>query len=408
MTGVESKIRKRLATRGKIPFAEFMGLALFDPEGGYYTDEALFGPAGDYFTSPATHPAFGALVAVQLQRMWEVLDHPARFTVVEMGAGNGLLAGDVVEYAAGRSSDFSGCLNYVAVDRFRPADESKAPDDTHRIIADGVPLSQVTGCFLSNELVDSFPVHRFQIHRGTVNEIYVALTEDGEFTEVTAEPSTPLLAERIEELALSLPDGFRGEVNLGIPPWLSQVSNALKRGFVVTIDYGYEAAELYSQARAGGTLQTYYRHTQGGSPYQRVGRQDITAHVDFSALGSTGNSLGLQLLGLRTQARFLRDLGFEAMHQKVRGLGLSDRERNANTMAMLELVKPEGLGGFKVHVQERGSGVTGLDQLTPAEPAPGQLDVPLLGPRHMPLMEGRYPHLEWDPGDLWPFGREEP
>ncbi|MDP6402752.1 MAG: SAM-dependent methyltransferase [SAR202 cluster bacterium] len=385
-----------------------MGLALFDPEGGYYTDEALFGPAGDYFTSPATHPAFGALVAVQLQRMWEVLGHPARFTVVEMGAGNGLLASDVVEYAAGMSSDFSGCLNYVAVDRFRPADESKAPDGAHRIIADGVPLSQVTGCFLSNELVDSFPVHRFQIHLGAVNEIYVALNEDGAFTEVVAEPSTPLLAGRIEELALSLPDGFRGEVNLGIPPWLSQVSNALKRGFVVTIDYGYEAAELYSQARAGGTLQTYYRHTQGGSPYQRVGRQDITAHVDFSALGSAGNSLGLQLLGLPTQARFLRDLGFEAMRQKVRGQGLGDRERNANTMAMLELVKPEGLGGFKVLVQERGTGVTGLGQLAPAESVLGQLDVPPLGPRHMPLMEGRYPHLEWDPGDLWPFGREEP
>ena len=408
MTGVESKIRKRLATRGKIPFAEFMGLALFDPEGGYYTDESPFGPAGDYFTSPATHPAFGALVAVQLQRMWEVLGHPARFTVVEMGAGNGLLASDVVEYAAGMSSDFSGCLNYVAVDRFRPADESKAPDGAHRIIADGVPLSQVTGCFLSNELVDSFPVHRFQIHLGAVNEIYVALNEDGAFTEVVAEPSTPLLAGRIEELALSLPDGFRGEVNLGIPPWLSQVSNALKRGFVVTIDYGYEAAELYSQARAGGTLQTYYRHTQGGSPYQCVGRQDITAHVDFSALGSAGNSLGLQLLGLPTQARFLRDLGFEAMRQKVRGQGLGDRERNANTMAMLELVKPEGLGGFKVLVQERGTGVTGLGQLAPAESVLGQLDVPPLGPRHMPLMEGRYPHLEWDPGDLWPFGREEP
>ena len=400
----EATIRDRLASRGQITFAEFMELALYHPQGGYYSSPSAFGVEGDYFTSPAAHPAFGALMAVQLQRMWEVMDRPPQFFVVEMGAGSGLLARDVVGYAARMSTAFAQSLRYLTLERYALPDEAATlPSCIYRIITGGVPLKGVVGCFISNELVDSFPVHRFQIYQEMVKEIYVALDEHGGLTEVLDEPSTPLLSQRLSSLGLSLPEGFEGEVNLHIGPWMNEVSAALERGFVITIDYGYEAEELYSHKRAGGTLQTHYRHTRGGSPYQRTGEQDITAHVDFSSIASEGKALVLDSLGLTTQSQFMRGLGFDDMLEQLRARKLSQRERDANMMAMLELVKPEGLGGFRVLIQERATGVKDLSQVA-STTSTGDLDVPLLRPDHVPLMEGRYPHLAWEPEDLWPFG----
>jgi SAM-dependent MidA family methyltransferase len=391
----------RIERWGKISFAEVMRLALYHPLGGYYTRSSAVGASGDYFTSPAAHPAFGALFAVQLHRMWELLERPERFVVVEMGAGSRLLARAALDYAGRMGQDFAQSLRYVALERYAdPAQGADRAISMQPVVTDSVPLKGVVGCLVSNELVDSFPVHRFQIDHGSVKEVY--LTEDGRggLTEVLDQPSTPLLAQRLAQLGRELPDGFQGEVNLDIAPWMREVSDALERGFVVTIDYGFEADELYSSKRAHGTLQTYYRHTQGGSPYQRVGKQDITAHVDFSFIASEGSSLGLVPLGLRTQSQFLKTLGFDLMLEALRAKELDQRRRNGNMMALLELVKAEGLGGFKVLIQERGTGVDDLGQLTPQ--APPEIEVPLLRLEHVPLMEGRYPHLAWDMEELWP------
>ena len=399
----EAEIRRRIAWQGKITFAEFMELALYHPEGGYYANPSPFGRAGDYFTSPAAHPAFGALKAVQLQRMWELVGCPRRFYAVEMGAGTGLLARDIVDHAGRLHGAFAEALCYTALDRYAAAGDAQAsPNGIQRLIAAGAPLRGVVGCIISNELLDSFPVHRFRVHDGAVKEVYVALDEEGGFTDELADPSTPELVGRIDSLGLSLSEGFRGEVNLSIRPWMRQVSDALEKGFVMTIDYGYLAQELYSSTRAGGTLQTYYRHTQGSGPYHRVGQQDITAHVDFSLVVSEGEALGLRPLALLSQSRFLRNLGFEDMHQRLREMTLSQRERNANSMAMLELVKPDGLGAFKVLVQERATGVGDPAQLTPCVDLASKAAVPLLSPAHMPLMMGRYPHLAWNFEELWP------
>ena len=401
----EPTIRSRIAEQGKITFAEFMELALYHPEGGYYTSPSPFGATGDYYTSPAAHPAFGALMAIQLRRMWEALDSPARFFVVEMGAGSGLLARDVVDYASKMSGYFSRCLRYIAQERYAAiGGKSATVIDIRRIVADGVPLRGVVGCFISNELVDSFPVHRFQVHQGTPKEVYVALDEHGEFAEVLDEPSSPLLAERLGDAGRTLPEGFRGEVNLRVRPWMREISAALERGFVVTIDYGYGALEQYASKRSEGTIQTYYRHTQGGSLYQRIGRQDITSHVDFSSIASEGWSLGLISLGLLTQSHFLRGLGFQRMLERLREHKLSQRERNANRMATLELAKPDGLGNLKVLIQERATGIKDLSQLLPDTSSMDETEVPLLRPDHIPLMEGRYPHLAFEPEEMWPFG----
>ena len=350
------------------------------------------------------HPAFGALIAVQAQRMWELLGRPSPFLLVEMGAGNGVLARDVVDYVSSMPTPFVNALRYVALDRYvvsPPAGNSPYKPDC--VLTSLVPLKGVVGCFVSNELVDSFPVHRFQIQDGSVREIYVGVDGDA-FCEVLGEPSTPLLEQRLQRLGYRLPDGYRGEVNLGIAPWIEGVSDALYRGFVVTVDYGHEDDELYSPARSMGSVQTYYRHTDGGSPYRRVGRQDITAHVDFSQVMVEGNVRGLRSVALLTQNRFLKGIGFNKMMARLRGMQVGQRALSGNRMAMLELVKLDGLGGLKVLVQEKGTGVETVAQLTAGgsevvDSVPG---VPMLRSHHMRLMEARYPHSAFEQGDMWP------
>ena len=150
-------------------------------------------------------------------------------------------------------------------------------------------------------------------------------------------------------------------------------------------------------------MQTYYAHTGGADPFVRIGDQDITAHVDFSQLVDDGASVGLQPVALVSQAAWLRGLGFDDMLHRLRESGLSQADLRANTMSMLDLVRPEGLGGFRVLMQQKGTGVESIGPLTPTGGRDRPRDLPLLGPRHMRLLEGRYPHAAWDPGDLWPF-----
>ena len=389
-SGAEREIRARIAARGRVTFAEFMEAALYDPRGGYYTGA---GADVDYYTSPAAHPAFGALVAVQLSRMWEALGRPGCFTAVEMGAGGGLLARDVVSYAERALSPFSGALRYVTVDRARP---SRVVEDVRHMVASRMPVAAVVGCVLSNELLDAFPVRRFEIRDGRVLEVYVVVC-GGRFAEELDEPSTPALAEHVERLGVALPEGFRGELNTGIAPWIADVSGALERGFVLTIDYGYVREELNSADR-GDTVQGYYRHTGGASPYDRVGEQDLTAHVDFTHVVEEGRRAGLRALSLQSQARFLRDMGLDGLLERVRREPMPESRRMANLMAIRELVKPQGLGGFKVLVQAKGDVST--EPLDDAAPASEKLPLPLLTAEHARLLEGRYPHLAWAPDDF--------
>lgn len=404
-TAAERTIRRRIRQQGSITFAEFMQTALYHPVDGYYTSEKPFGAAGDYYTSPAVHPAFGALLAIQLYGMWRCLGKPSEFAVVEMGAGNGILARDISSFATQLPDRFAECLTYICVDRYALRHEEAALDSAASrmewLRAEALPLRGVVGCFISNELIDAFPVHRFQIVDGKVREIYVSLDGDGEFVEALDEPSTPLIEERLGELGFPLEDGHRGEVSLQVKPWLGEVARALARGFVLTIDYGYEAAELYSARRRFGTLQTYYRHTEGSSPYQRVGRQDLTAHVDFSLLQSVGRAAGLNSVAYTTQAELLDNLGIRDMMEQVRSANISRHERSANVVGLRELLKPEGLGGFKVLIQEKATTATLESQVGSRDAGWGELPVPLLSSRHMPLMEGRYPHTSSETPALW-------
>lgn len=384
-TAAEREIRSRIADRGMITFREFMELALYCPDqGGYYTDPDARAARADYYTSPAAHPAFGAAIAIQLRSMWRALGRPRPFSAVELGAGDGLLARDVVGYAERLDGPFAGALRYVTVDLAEPS-----------------PV-EVTGCVLSNELVDAMPVARFQVEAGRAMEIFVTVDADGSLRERLAEPVTCAIGERLSTLGGDLPDGFRGEVNDGIRPWMERVAGILSRGFVLTIDYGGTAREIYARER--GTLQTYFRHVDGLSPFQNVGRQDMTAHVDFTAVEVEGARVGLRSIGLMTQRRMLESCGIDRIGAQLREMGLGQGELAANLYGVGKLTRPDGLGGFRALLQERGTGVEAAGQVLPSGeelehlPAP-----PILGPGHMRLREGGYPPSSFEMDALWPM-----
>ena len=391
----EAQVQALIAAKGQITFAEFMEAALYHPKGGFYSTGGGVGP--DFFTSPAAHPAFGALIAAQLSSMWEALDRPSPMYVIESGAGRGLLAADVLAAASG---SFAKALRYVAVDR---AAGPIVSSDAGSVTASGLPFRGLVGCIVSNELIDAFPVHRFRVVDGRAEEIYVTTNAEGGLTDRPRPPSTPFLESRISDLEAELPDGFRGEVCPAVNEWTADVAASLDRGFVITFDYGYEGVELLRPDRTGGTLQTYRRHIQGAALYKEIGRQDMTADVDFGLLASVGEAAGLRSIGRLDQAAFLRRNGFDDMLGRLRRIDLTEPERQANRMGMLELVKSPGLGDFKVLVQEKNTGVSDAAELAPGPSSADAREVPLLRPEHMKLMESRYPHLAWEPPeDLWP------
>ena len=392
----EEQIRARIRAEGRISFAEFMEAALYDPTGGFYSRGG--GVGLDFFTSPTAHPAFGALIAAQLRSIWEALERTSPMYVVELGAGSGLLAADVLSAASG---SFAEALVYVTVDR---AGRPTIPSAAHWVKATGLPLRGLTGCVLSNELIDAFPVHRFQVVDGRLEELYVALDAEEALINLPGPPSSDL-EPHIRTIDTDLPDGFRGELCPAVYPWAKEVADALERGFVLTIDYGFSGGQVLRPDRVDGTLQTYHRHTQGAALYEAIGSRDITADVDFGRLESAGEAAGLQTVGRVFQADFLRRNGFDEILHRLRRLSLGERERQANRMGMLELVKPEGLGGFNVLVQEKNTGVDDIGQIAPDPSVVSTGDVPLLGPNHINLASGRYPHAAWEPGDLWPFDK---
>ena len=405
-TSAEAEIRRRIIERGPIPFAEFMDVALYWPQGGYYSvarrsEEGPFGPGGDYYTSPMTHPAFGALLSVQLYQFWLLLGRPNPFWVVEPGSGNGQLCRDILQIAQSLPKGFPGSLRYLCLDR---SHQGAAPFHSQAvpIVADGVPFRDLQGCVISNELLDSFPVHRVRVEQGILREVYVALESDdvsGEdrLVEWLGDPSNPNLEVRLEELGIQLDEGQTAEFNLSLDSWASSVASALKAGFVLTIDYGKRAGDLYStELRPRGTLVTYYRHTQTDSPFRHVGQQDITAQVDFTSAVNAGRKAGMEPLGYTVQGQFLRNLGFDQLRRRITSTPMPVDQAAANRAGLLALTRTDGLGDFKVLVQGKGlpSGREGLPELWGFAQRPEvrelvqELSLPLLSPRHMFLPQG--------------------
>ncbi|MCC5629541.1 class I SAM-dependent methyltransferase [Nostoc sphaeroides CHAB 2801] len=354
----------------RITFAQFMDLALYHPEYGYYSSDAVkIGfKDSDFFTSPNLCSDFGELLAEQFLQMWEILGKPVPFSLVEMGAGQGLLALHILKYHQLHYPDFFTALEYIIVEKsptLRQEQQQRLQDFPVRWCnLEDIPQSAIAGCFFSNELVDAFPVHQFILETGELREIYVTRDSNEKetcpsFIEVTGEPSTLQLAQHLDFLGIDLsqsayPDGYRSEINLAAGDWLSIVADRLQRGYVLTIDYGYPASRYYNPRRSQGTLQCYYQHRFHDNPYINIGRQDITAHVDFTALERWGENYNLKNIGFIQQGLFLMALGLGD-----RIAALSDQQQPLSQLlqrrdALHQLIDPTGLGGFGVLIQSKG------------------------------------------------------
>jgi SAM-dependent MidA family methyltransferase len=354
-----AELRARIERSGPITFRDFMEAALYHPRHGYYTTRpAATSRGGDYVTSAEVHPVFGALVARQLAEMWSLLGAPPRFDVVEPGAGRGLLARDIVAYARRSEPRFGAALRYTIIEPIATLREEQRRTIGAAGIDDAVGWRDelpagIEGCVLSNELLDSFPVHRVVREAGELREVYVA-TADGRFVDDVRPLSTPEIAAYFDAAGVLPGDGCVAEVNLEAPRWIARVAVSLRRGYVLTFDYGYEAPELYAPWRKDGTLLCFYRQSAGSDPYQRVGTQDITASVDFSTLWRAGEAAGLRTAGYTDQASFLARMGIgEGLAAAQDGLGME--EYFARRAVVLSLIDTARLGRIRVLAQHKGA-----------------------------------------------------
>jgi SAM-dependent MidA family methyltransferase len=349
-----------------------MELALYHPQFGYYMrqpDSANYeriGWSGDFYTSSDVHPILGRAIAAQASQMDELMGCPTPFTIVEAGAGKGLLARDCLAAIHDQQENFASRVRYVLIERSPAMRElqrrnlapwlSKPGLVTWAEGLDGLAPQSVTGLFFSNELIDAFPVHRVQAASGRTEELYVDY-RDGRFVECFKPLSTAVLAHYLQQLNPTWPEGYRTEVNLLAMDWMEQVARRMDRGFVLTIDYGHTAQDLYGPERKDGTFLCYYQQRANDDPFMRVGEQDMTAHVDFSSLAVAGETQGLHVTGFTNQMSFLMGLGVEEMVGKLEPEGPAFR-------AAIHLLKPNGMGStFKVLVQHKGISRPELDGL---------------------------------------------
>jgi len=350
-----------------------MEWCLYHPEDGYYQSERVrIGRNGDFYTGPCVHPLFGVLIARQLSQMSERLGGTF-FDVVEQGGGKGFLCEDILQWAKQKDPTFYERLRYHLIET-SPHSLKEQKDRLVEHQKEGKVFwmepeafergkALVEGCFLSNELVDAFPVHRVIFDRGILREIYV--TQDhSQLKEQWGELSDPRIASYFQCVDIALREGQRAEVSLKALDWVEKVARSLKKGFVLTIDYGYLAKELYGPHRSEGTLLCYYQHRTSQNPYERLGEQDITSHVNFSGLIQKGEEVGLHLTGFVPQYQFLLALG---LLQEMESLGrdLSEMDALQLRLSLKHLIEPEmGMGEvFKVLIQHKGMDQPQLDGL---------------------------------------------
>ena len=356
-------LRQQIDAEQGITFARFMNHALYHPDDGYYTSSRTrIGKQGDFFTSSSVHSCFGRLIARQLEQMWQLLGGKD-VVVAEQGAGEGHLAVDVLDAVREEFPAFYARLRYRIVEISDDARQRQKETLRQHLGADRVnwcdleDLEGMRGCLLSNELVDAFPVHLVQTVAGELREIYVVNQGDG-FAEELRPPSTSQLGEYFEQIGIAPAEGNRCEVNLAARDWMAQVADVLGEGFVLTIDYGYPAKDLYAPQRHAGTLLCYHKHQTNENPYQHVGCQDITAHVDFTTLQQVGLQHGLETLYFGHQYQFLMGLGFLELLMQMQSRETDPIKAQALRMSMKRLILPEaGMGeSFKVLVQGKGVG----------------------------------------------------
>jgi SAM-dependent MidA family methyltransferase len=327
-----ARLRAEIEGTGPITFARFMDRALYEPELGYYqSGTPRPGRAGDFLTAPETHPIFGRAVARQLDEVWRLLNRPDPFVVREYGPGTGALAAAILQGLAADGSGLREVLRYESVE-----------------VDDRPPDEQIVGVVLANEVLDALPVHRVVQRGDRLRELLVDW-RDGRFVEVEGDLSTPALADRLAGEGIRPVEGQHAEICLALDGWVEAATRGLRRGLLLLIDYGHRAAELYGPRRMAGSLRAYVNHRVHDDVFANVGRQDLTAHVDLTAVERAAARAGLTALGLTTQAEYLVGLGVGELLTAVQSDPSTTLESYLELRSALgRLLDPAATGSFTV------------------------------------------------------------
>lgn len=333
------RLRELIRARGPIPFRDWMEAALYDPEFGYYSRSDLkrWGREGDYRTSAERSELFAATFARYFAKLYDELGQPSQWTIFEDGAGDGSFARRVQRAL---EEEYPRVFEATRYQISEINNVSEPPDPAN------------PGLYFSNELLDAFPVHRV-VNEG---ELYVTLDSGNNFTWSVGPLSTPRLSEFVDRHSIKLAPGQIIEVNLAIDDWLSSVTTKLKHGFVITVDYGAETAELYDPSlRPNGTLRAFSKHGFVDNVLSAPGEYDITSSVNWTQVKATGERLGLRVVEFESQDHFLLRAGLlEVLDHRLKRIGTQADHVRLTTDAR-EMILPGGMASsFQVLVQQRG------------------------------------------------------
>lgn len=357
-----ARMHDEIARDGPITFARFMELALYDPTGGYYrAAEPRPGRDGDFLTAPEIHPIFGAALARGLMEIWERLGTPDPFVFREYGAGTGTLILAILDRLELDRSGLGAALRYDPIDveprRLEAIEARLARRGRSGLLLDSAAAAAdaIDGVVFGNEVLDALPTHRVVVRDGRLLEVLTG-SHDGRFVDVEAAPTTPALAARLDAEGIELAQGQRAEVCLALDAWVAHAAAGLAHGLLLLIDYGYPARELYdSVRRRDGTLRAYLRQRVHDDPYRHVGRQDLTAHVDVTAVERAAERAGLVHVGTTTQAEFLVGLGTQDLLQAIQADPSTTLETYLELRsALMRLIDPGAMGRFRVMGFGRG------------------------------------------------------
>ncbi len=382
---LREQIEQEIREHGPIPFSRYMEFCLYNPAVGYYSRNAeQFGKAGDFYTSSDVHAVFGRLLARQFDEMWQSLDCPPEIEILELGPGRGLFARDVLDWSKKKLPDFFAALHYTlqessaalraklrstlcehtatgkaAVPEKRPSLAQRfrtgtgqsrdrvqegRPDLIHRTCAAATPL-----IIFANEFFDALPVEIL----GAEGKLHLT-RENNRLHEVWLPPTAGEL-EFLDRYGVHPEPGERIEVPILGQEWMTHIAQSISQGFLLVIDYGYTRAEQLA-GRHRGTLMAYRQHSASSDPYQAPGEQDLTAHVNFTALAAAAEQAGMQVCNLVTQSQFLMSIGEKNQFADVFEDCRLPQERAKVALQLKHLITPAGMGeSFQVLIASRGA-----------------------------------------------------
>ncbi len=340
---LENLIIQKIKSQGPIPFDEFMQIVLYYPGLGYYMKEDFkIGRQGDFFTASHLGKVFGIILTKALFELWQKMGCPDNFSITEIGPGMGYLAQDILEEIQ-QNKVFSHIVfkyNLIEINpELMKIQKERLKDYSEKTIWYNT-IEEVTpfeGIVICNEILDALPVRIFEIKNKKPFEVYVTVDKNENLSEILmpARDDTVDYLEKFAACVFQLEE-YRSEINLVMKEFIEKVSSEIKRGYVLIFDYGFDSSEYFSPERTRGTLLCYCRHTINDNPYTNIGQQDITSHVNFSALEKWAKETGFNVENYTSQSKFLISLCDENLLMRLDKEGLINKFKR--------LVLPHGMG----------------------------------------------------------------